>query len=202
MARMEYKYALKRGLYDFENARNWYRQVCEPDNGGEGMHHDLVFEYIRTNALLIAPFTPHYSEYIWQKLLGETTTVQTAPFPKPSGPVDPILIQRADYQKAVLDGFRSAEATMSKRKGKAKASGAVYDPSKPKSARVFVATEFPEWQNKCVELVQSCWDEASNTVDDAKLKGEMEKAGLIKDKRAMPFSQTFKVGYSHGQDQR
>jgi leucyl-tRNA synthetase len=59
-----YKSALKTGLFDYQNARNWYRDVT----GGD-MHQDLVLRFIETQALLIAPIAPHWSEYIWRDVL-------------------------------------------------------------------------------------------------------------------------------------
>jgi leucyl-tRNA synthetase len=190
---MEYKEALKRALYDFEIARNWYRSVTLPDNGGPGPHGDLIFAWIRSNALMLAPFTPHFSEHVWKNVLGETTSVQKASFPQPSKSVDSIKLQEIEYMRGVVDSMRSAEAVLSKRKGKAKVAGAPFDPSKPKSARVYVATEFPEWQNKGVELVRDSWNEQDGTIDDAKLRQALDAAGLSKDKKAMPFCQSFKV---------
>lgn len=192
MTRMEFKEALKRGLYDFEIARNWYRAVSNPENGGAGMHHDLVFDYIRRSALLIAPFTPHYSEHIYQNIVGEKGSIQTAAFPRASAQPNPAVIAQLEYMRGVVDSIRSAEALLTRKKGKGKAAGA-YDPANPKSARVFVAKDFPEYQAKCVEVIKGVWDESSRKVDDAKLKDELVKAGLIKDKKAMPFVQTFKV---------
>lgn len=190
---MEYKEALKRGLYDFEIARNWYRSVTSPDNGGPGPHGDLIFAWIRSNALMLAPFTPHFSEHVWKNVIGETASVQTAPFPRPSKSVDPIKLQEIEYMRGVVDSMRSAEAVLAKRKGKAKVAATPFDPSKPKSARVYVATEFPDWQNKGVELVREAWNEQDGTIDDAKLRQSLDAAGLSKDKKAMPFCQSFKV---------
>ncbi|RSH93027.1 cytosolic leucyl tRNA synthetase [Saitozyma podzolica] len=183
----------KWGLYDFENARNWYRTICAPENGGPGMHHDLVFDWVRANALLMAPFTPHFSEHIWQTILGEKSSVQSAAFPTPSGPIDAAVLGQLEYMRGVVDSIRSAEALVSRRKGgKQKAPTPSYDPSKPKQARIYVASDFPEWQNKSVQLVREAWDEASNTIDEAKLRSSLDAAGLNKDKRAMPFCQLFK----------
>jgi leucyl-tRNA synthetase len=67
-----YKSALKTGLFDFQNARNWYRDVA-----GRNVHRDLVFRFIETQALLIAPIAPHWSEYIWRDVLKNVP-----PFPK------------------------------------------------------------------------------------------------------------------------
>lgn len=191
---MEYKAALKQGLYEFENARNWYRIVCSPDHGGPGMHRDLVLDFIRTNALLIAPFTPHFSEYVWQQILGESSSIQSAAFPKPSGEIDASRIQQVQYMRGVVDNLRSAEATLSRRKGgKGKDQAATFNPSSPKNARIFVATAFPDWQMKCVDFVRQAWNPESGAVDDALLKTSLQSSGLLKDKRCMPFCQTFKV---------
>ena len=59
-----YKAALKTGLFDYQNARSWYRDVT----GGD-MHRDLVVRFIETQALLLAPIAPHWSEYIWCDVL-------------------------------------------------------------------------------------------------------------------------------------
>lgn len=191
---MEYKEALRHGMYDFENARNWYRLVNAPENGGQGMHADLVFSYIRNNALLIAPFTPHFSEHIWQSILGETSTIQNALFPTPSGPLDQIRLSQIEYMRSAVDNIRSVEAVSSRKKSKAAAKGQAVEAAKEKTARVFVATQFPAWQTQCVELVQSAWNGESKTIDEAKLKKALVDAGLAKDKKAMPFCQNFKVG--------
>lgn len=191
---MEFKEALKRSLYDFEIARNWYRSVCSPETGGPSMHRDLVFTFIRNNALLIAPFTPHFSEHIWQNVLGEKSSVQTASFPKPSNIVDPIVLQQLQYMRGSVDMLRSAEAQLSKKKGKGKANAQTFDTAKPKHVRIYVATEFPEWQNKCVGMVQAAWDESANSINEVELRKELDAAGLSQDKRAMPFCQSFKVG--------
>ena len=187
---MEYKSALKAGLYDFENARNWYRTICNPQNGGPGMHRDLVMEWIRTNALLIAPFTPHFSEHVVQTIVGESSSVQSILFPRPSN-VDPAVLQQQDYMRGVVDTMRAAELAMRKGKGKGPAS---FDPSKPKIATVFVSTAFPEWQETCVGAVKKAY--SGGSVDDAVIRSELDKAGLMKDKRAMPFCQTFKVRFA------
>lgn len=155
------------------------------------MHHDLVFQYIKNSALLIAPFTPHYAEHVYQNIVGEKGSVQSAPFPRASAPPDSGVIAKLEYMRTIVDNLRSAEAQSARKKGKGK--GATYDASKLKAARIYVATEFPEWQAKCVEVLKKVYNEESKTVDDAALKKEMMESGLVKEKKAMPFVQTFKV---------
>jgi leucyl-tRNA synthetase len=83
-----YKSALKSGLFDFQNARNWYRDVT-----GGNMHHDLILRFIKAQALLIAPIAPHWSEYVWRDVLKNVISPQTesangslAPFKMPCSP--------------------------------------------------------------------------------------------------------------------
>lgn len=45
------------------------------------MHVDLVFEYIRRQALILAPICPHVTEYIWT-LLGNKTSILDASWPE------------------------------------------------------------------------------------------------------------------------
>ncbi|WVR06080.1 leucine-tRNA ligase [Kwoniella sp. DSM 27419] len=187
---MEYKHALKAGLYDFENSRNWYRLVSDPANGGPGMHADLVFSWIRSNALLIAPFTPHFSEYVWKNVCGETSDIQSAPFPKASEPVDQTLLSQSEYVRQVVDKLRAAEGQLARRKPKGKGAAAPYEVNKPKRARIYVANTFPEWQEKAVGLVKDVYN--GQEVDEAKLKAALTESGLIKDKKVMPFVQAFK----------
>jgi hypothetical protein len=67
-----YKSALKSGLFDFQNARNWYRDVT-----GGNMHRDLILRFIKAQARLIAPIAPHWSEYVWHDILKNVTLPQT-----------------------------------------------------------------------------------------------------------------------------
>jgi leucyl-tRNA synthetase len=191
---MNFKEALKLGLYDFENARNWYRVVSQPENGGQGMHKELLFSWIRNNALLLTPFTPHFAEFIWQDILGEKSSVQNALFPKPSGPSHIEVLDELAYLRGVVDSVRSAELSLGRRKGgKGKApTGPVFDPSKPKAARIYVATEFPAWQVKTMEIVASAWDDKAGAIDEPAMRKALADAGLNKDKKAMPYVQMLK----------
>jgi len=55
-----------------------------------------------------------------------------------------------------------------------------------------VATRFPEWQEICVQAVKEAYSEVEDKVDDVRVRANLTEKGLIKDKRAMPFVQTFK----------
>lgn len=61
--------ALKEGWYEFQAARDSYREACTAAN--IGMHKELVFRFVEWQALMITPIAPHWAEYIWQELLGK-----------------------------------------------------------------------------------------------------------------------------------
>lgn len=51
-------------------AKDKYRELAI-----EGMHRELVFQFIEVQTLLLAPICPHLCEHIWS-LLGKVLTLQ------------------------------------------------------------------------------------------------------------------------------
>ncbi|GAA6074797.1 leucine--tRNA ligase, cytoplasmic, partial [Tachysurus ichikawai] len=88
--RMMYKEALKTGFFEFQAAKDKYRELAI-----EGMHRDLVFEFIENQTLLLAPICPHLCEYTWN-LLGKSESLMKASWPA-AGPVDEVLIRSSQY---------------------------------------------------------------------------------------------------------
>lgn len=154
------------------------------------MHIDLVLSFIRIQALLLTPIAPHISEHLWSTVLGESTSVQLARFPKPSAPVDTAILDAGIYVRTTLKSIRDAELKFQKQKAKGKGS-AVYDPSKPKGIKVYISKGFPEWQESAVAIVKASL--VDGKVDDALVRSKLEEVGLGKDKRYMPFIASFKV---------
>lgn len=167
-----YKSALKSGLFDFQSARDYYRESVGV------MHKDLVFKYIESQALLLAPVAPHFAEYLYKEILDKEGSVQTASFPRASKPVSQGLLDSLDYVKELARAVRDAESVVLKsKKGKAEV-----DVSKPAVMTLLVSTSFPEWQDEYIELVRVLYE--NHTLNDNKVI--KEKVG--KDmKRAMPF---------------
>jgi len=62
-----FKLALKEGYYEFQAARDYYREACASSN--ISMHRDLVYQFVEWQALLITPIAPHWAEYIWLEVL-------------------------------------------------------------------------------------------------------------------------------------
>jgi len=188
----DYKDALKYGFYEMQTARDWYREVT----ADIGMHVELVRYWIRVSALLVTPIAPHFTEHIWSSLLQEPKSIQLALWPEPSHPVDKAIVDSGAYMRNTVKMIRDAELNIVKKINKGKkgkgGSDAPFDPKKPKSVRIYVATTFPEWQDACVQAAKDAYVEEADKIDDVKVRELLTERGLIKDKRAMPFIQLLK----------
>ncbi|KAF8522737.1 hypothetical protein BU17DRAFT_86642 [Hysterangium stoloniferum] len=185
--RMNFKDAVKYGFFEMQIARDWYREIT----ADVGMHVDTIKYWIRTAALIVQPIIPHTSEHIWSAILNEPKSVQLARWPKPEQPVDRTILDSGVYIRTIVKSVRESEGQLLK---KLKNKGdAPYDPRKQKSIRIYVATRFPEWQEKTVQVVKESYDPKEGKVDDAKIRQALSKIGLMKDKRVMPFVQSMKV---------
>lgn len=186
-----YKDALKFGFYELQTTRDWYREVTQD----VGMHVDLVKWWIRVAVLLICPIAPHFSEHIWTTVLKEPKSVQLARWPEVTRPIDRVIVDSGAYMRGLIKTMRDAELSLLKKMNKGKQGQAPYDPTKPRAVTIYVATSFPQWQDQCVQIVKDAYVPEADKVDDAKVRELLMQRGFIKDKRAMPFVQAFKVGF-------
>jgi leucyl-tRNA synthetase len=189
-----YKDALKWGFYDMQSIRDWYREVTVDT----GLHRDLIVQWMRYAALLVSPIAPHFAEHLWTAptLLNEPRSIQLALWPSPGRDADRTVVEAGAYMRSTIKMIRDAELALQKKVNKKGGKGvpeAAYDPRKPKSVRIYVATAFPEWQEICVDAVRQAYSPEADKVDDVKVREVLTEKGLIKDKRAMPFVQLFKV---------
>ncbi|PWZ02057.1 leucyl-tRNA synthetase [Testicularia cyperi] len=188
-AKALYKDATKFGFYELQTARDLYREAT----ADVGMHVDLVLMWIRVQALLITPIAPHYAEHVWRSLLGETSSIQKARFPQPSAPVDNSTTEALAYISGTVKTVRDAEILLSKKsKGKKDASASNYNERAPKECRMFVAKNFPAWQNTCVDVVHKFYDASNGSFDDKAIREDLAAQGMLKDKKVMTFIVTLK----------
>ncbi|CAG8538744.1 7229_t:CDS:2, partial [Racocetra fulgida] len=180
-----YRDALKYGFYELQTARDWYREAT----ANEGMHKDLILRWIEVQALLLSPIAPHWSEYIWSEILSKKGFIINAPFPKPSHSVDESLLEAAEYVRKIIKSIRDLEIASQKKKKKGKAED--FDPNKPKTLKIFIATSFPEWQDVVVEALKQNFNEVCIKLQSFRMKYLSEK-GILKNKKTMPFVQEFK----------
>ncbi|KAJ1972779.1 cytosolic leucyl tRNA synthetase, partial [Dimargaris xerosporica] len=196
---MLYKDALKHGFYEFQTARDHYREATAYK---EGMHKDLVFRFAEYLAILMAPITPHWSERIWRQVLKKPTSIMQARWPAdiPAAASESVLAS-ADYVRRLVRHVREAEIAAQKRKAKGKggkAKGAseettkLFNPSEPKHLTIVVADQFPAWQTAAVDSLRAHYTPATGAFDDKQVRADLAAKGMMKDKKVMPFVQDFK----------
>lgn len=143
------------------------------------MHVDLVRRYIELQALMVTPVAPHWAEYIWLDVLGKASSVQNATFPKVPEQ-DPSLTAAREYARTTATAITSTEGAQMKKLAKGKASA--FNPKEDKKVTIFVAKNYPAWQDNALGIVRQCFKDM--TVDVKAVSKQLPKADT---KKAMPF---------------
>ncbi len=138
-----FKEALKSGFFEFQDARDKYREL----SARTGMHRGLLLRFIEAQAVMLAPICPHTAEHIVRDVLGRKEgTVQSAPWPA-SGTPDRSIIQSFNYFFEACHSFRvryKNYLVVAGKSVKGKPAAAV---AKPTHGTVYVARTFPKWQS-------------------------------------------------------
>ncbi len=69
------------------------------------MNRDLIIRFIEIQAVLLAPITPHVSEYIWTKLLKKGGSVRVAHWPN-RGNIDEMVLKQNSYLRNTIHTMR------------------------------------------------------------------------------------------------
>lgn len=155
--KMLFKDALRTGFFEFQSARDKYRELC----GANGMHVDLVFDFIERQALLIAPICPHVAEHVWH-LLEHPKSIFMAAWPQ-VGEINEIQIKCSEYLMEVAHTFRLAlkNAAQVKAKGAKDKVSAV---EKPTDGTVWVAKSYPPWQSCVLNVMRGLFEVSTNAL--------------------------------------
>lgn len=173
-----YKSALKTGLFDYQYARDFYREISI--SSGIGLHKDLVFKYIETQVLLLSPIAPHFCDYVYREILGKNGSIHDAKWPIPEAAVSNELVSALNYTRSLQRTIRESEGLALKKK-----KGGKVDVEKEKdcSLTVYICSSFPEWQQKYVDITKKLYEE--DKLNDMKIVKEQIDGKDMK--RAMPF---------------
>lgn len=160
-----FKEALRTGFFEFQDARDKYRELCVRN----GMHRALIIKFIETQAIMLSPLCPHSAEYIYQEILKEPGSIQTAKWPKAKQP-NRTYLQQFSYFIDVCHSFRvryknylaqcKKSATMGKQKDQksnANQQQQQQQPPKPTHATIYVAKNYPKWQSTILNTMKTMY---------------------------------------------
>ncbi|XP_036222723.2 leucine--tRNA ligase, cytoplasmic [Bactrocera oleae] len=184
--KMLFKEALRTGFYELQLARDKYRELC----GAQSMHEDLVFEFIRRQALLVAPICPHVADYVWG-LLSNKESIVHARWPE-VGAINEIEIKCSEYLMEAAHTFRLNLKNLLQVKGKGGKEKAV-DPTsvKPNRALIWVAKTYPPWQCCVLDTLREMYSKDGKFPENKVIASTLQQKEQLKKfmKRVMPFAQ-------------
>lgn len=155
---MRFRDALAAGCFMLQRDRDTYRDMCA--KLGVPGHAGVLRRFLEVQAVLLAPITPHFCEFMWQDMLGhKECSVTAAPWPSVAGKVDPLIIKQDEYMQARLHAFRVSitKALVGKPKGGKAAPPAASAP-KPTDVNIYVASRFTPLQQAVIGILAPLFD--------------------------------------------
>lgn len=181
----KYREALQAGFFALQLAKDHYRLLV---GGDKGMRMDLVTRFIEVQTIMLAPITPHCSEFVWT-LLGKTGSVRFAKWPI-AGQVDEVAIEKKEFLFQIIHDFRVKRDNFIKPK---KGEGKI-----PTTAIISVAVGYSKWQEKVLTLSKSFFpSDKDGNVDEKGLTQTLQRDPEIKEimKQAMHFIASIKEDF-------
>jgi leucyl-tRNA synthetase len=157
---MQWRDGFQASFFELQIARDNYRDICL--RGAFGLHQAVVNRFMEAKVIMLAPICPHICEHLWS-LLGKPGFVSNATWPAVTGPLDFTLLRAGDFLNKSLKHFRDAVLKghgplISKNKNKAPQPHQPTSLKKPNRAHVYLAQEFPSWQQTVLHFMGQLFD--------------------------------------------
>ena len=167
---MKYKQCLKYAFFELQSIKEDYLIA----KGGKANPFTLM-RFLETQLVIINPIIPHFAQYCWNKYLypvfaksknyGRDTVenLNNQAWPVVSAPYDKIAGDRLAFLKETKSAIRLS-LEKAKTGGKKKGKGPVEAPKELSTCVVFVAKEYPEFQKKCLTILQGFEFDSENKI--------------------------------------
>lgn len=163
--KMSFRMALQTAYFELTAEFNQYRLNCDGN-----LHAAVVKRYAEAVVLLLQPFAPHTSDYLWVEVLGNSTPAAVAPFPV-AAPMDYSLRVSSRLINDVVKDIRNQVQKNAKKRG---AIDEMY---------VYVAPAYLPWQASALATLRSIYEENNKSLpnDTAKIVMGRKEEWMTKD---------------------
>jgi leucyl-tRNA synthetase len=176
MDEMQYHTALATGFYALVKARDVYRNSASQLNG------QLIRQWMETFIIVVSPFCPFWAQGAWEKI-GKEGFVVNARWPE-LVEEDVLFSRKFEYLKQTAHNIASLHDKAVKnanRKKKKKGQKQAAEQKAPvlNAARVLVAMGYPDWQEACLAIMQTSFDELKGDIPKTWVKSLVPKVMTI-----------------------
>ncbi|KAI3647532.1 hypothetical protein MP228_007753 [Amoeboaphelidium protococcarum] len=188
---------VKFGFHELHKEKDRYVKAC--DLTGRKMHSSVIKRYIEVQLKLMSPIIPHFTEYVWMKLMHQPQSIMKASWPE-TNPVDHSIGASKEYVDNIIRDLRLQ--IISEMNPKKKKDLAPKFP--PTKAQILVNDQYPEWQNITVKVLQRVLSSSSGSQDLdllSVMRAQPEIKPLMKEKRLIPFIKCMKDEFDQFQAQ-
>jgi leucyl-tRNA synthetase len=167
---MKYKQCLKYAFFELQSIKEDYLIA----KGGKGNPFTLM-RFLETQLVIMNPVIPHFAQYCWNnyvfpvfsksKNYGRETVanLNNQQWPVVSAAYDKIAGDRLAFLKDTKSSIRLG-LEKAKTGGKKKGKGPAEEAKELSTCVVFVAKEYPEFQRKCLTILQGFEFDAENKI--------------------------------------